>query len=174
MNSKIFLSLVGMIGIVISLAACAVPDVSPDPTVPISRITIGDDLTTIDLCKAIPQEDIETVMKVKLVTDPTRYTYRHTDGTSGCYYEGPYDSTNREYQWGYVVLTPLDAYDNQTLFQNKEVSGIGDAAYFNGDPNKRQLWVKIDDKVAFVIAFGDVAKEKGSKALAQLMVEAIK
>ena len=173
MNQKTFLLCVVMIGIVISSAACAAPDVSSEPTESISPITIGDDLTSIDLCEAIPQEDIETVMTVKLVKAPRHYTYRYTEGTSGCYYEGPYDATNKENQFAYVVLTPLDAYDNQTLYQNVDVSEIGDQAYFNGAPGERELWVKIDDKVAFVVAFGDVPKEKGAQAIAKLLVEAI-
>ena len=54
-----------------------------------------------------------------------------------------------------------------------DVSGIGDQAYFNGGSDERQLWVKIDDKVAFVVTFGDVPNEEGAKAIAKLLVEAI-
>jgi len=173
MNRKTFFLLMIMIGSVISLSACAAPDVSSEPTEPISPITIGDDLTSIDVCGAIPPEDIEAVMTVQLAKPPRHYTYRYTDGSSGCYYEGPYDNINKEKQFAYVVLTPLDAYDNQTLYQNEEVSEIGDQAYFNGRPNKRELWVKLDNKVAFVVSFGDVPKEDGAKLIAKLMVEAI-
>ena len=175
MNRKTFLLLIVMIGLIISSPACGLAGsaASSAPTLPIDPITISDDLTSIDLCKAIPQEDIETVMGVKLVQAPTRFTYRNAEGTSGCFYEGPTDS-DRERHFGYVVLTPLDVYDNQPLFQNADVSGIGDEAYFNNGSDARQLWVKIDNKVAFVIAFGDVAKEAGAKAIAELMVAAIK
>jgi hypothetical protein len=162
-----------MVGIFISLSACAAPAVSSEPTEPISPITIGDDLTLIDVCEAIPQEDIEAVMLVKLPNPPSHHTYRYTKGTSGCYYEGPTDNTTKDMQFGYVVLTPLEVYDNQTLYQNVEVSGIGDQAYFNGPSDKRELWVKIETKVAFVISFGNVPKEEGAKAIAKLMVEAI-
>jgi hypothetical protein len=116
---------------------------------------------------------METVMIVKLVGPPTHYSYRNTEGTSGCYYEGPTDNINKEKVFGYVILTPLDVYDNQLLFQNADVSGIGDQAYFNRASDARQLWVKIDNKVAFVVAFGDTANEEGAKAIAKLMVEAI-
>ena len=173
MNPKAFLLLVSMIGIVFALPACAAPDVSSEPTEPISPITIGDDLTSVDVCAAIPPEDIEAVMLVKLAKAPKPYTYRYTEGTSGCYYEGSYDNTTPDVQFAYVVLTPLEAYDNQTLYQNEEVSGIGDQAYFNGTSDKRELWVKLDNKVAFVVAFGDIPKEEGAKAIAKLMVEAI-
>lgn len=162
-----------MVGLIFLLAACAGAGASSEPTVPIAPITITDDLTTIDLCQAIPKEDIEAVMGVELVEPPARYTLRSTDGTSGCYYEGPTDS-DRERHFGYVILTPLEVYDNQTLNQMEEVTGIGDAAYFNKGGDARQLWVKLNDKVAFVIGFGDVAKEEGAKAIAELMVAAIK
>lgn len=173
MNRKTLLLFMAMVGIVISLMACTAPSISSEPAVPISPITIGDDLTSIDLCEAIPQEDIETIMKVKLVNPPKNYSYRYIEGTSGCYFEGPYDSINKEKQFAYVVLTPLEAYDKQTLYQNVDVSGLGDQAYFNGGPGERELWVKIEDKVAFVISFGDVPNEAGAKSIAKLMVEAI-
>ncbi|HLF73654.1 MAG TPA: hypothetical protein VI524_04880 [Anaerolineales bacterium] len=162
-----------ILSLVIVIASPACTPVSAEPALPIAPISLGEDLTAIDVCEAIPQENIETVMGVKLVEAPTRYSYSGADGTSGCYYEGPTDS-DRERHFGYVILTPPEMYDNQTLFQNEEVSGIGDGAYFNRGSDARQLWVKIDDKVAFVIAFGDVAKEEGAKAIARLMVEAIK
>jgi len=170
MKRKLFLSLM-IAGLVVLLPACAA-GVSSDPATPINSITISEDLTTIDLCQAIPKDDIETVMGVQLVETPSRYTLRNTEGTSGCFYEGPTDS-DRERHFGYVILTPLEAYDNQKLNQNVDVTGIGDAAYFNKGGDARQLWVKLNDKVAFVIGFGDVAKEGGAKALAKLIVAAI-
>ena len=173
MNRKAFLLLMVMIGIVILLPACAAPEAWSEPTEPISPITIGDDLTSISLCEAIPQEDIEAIMLVKLSNPPSFYTYRYTEGTSGCYYEGSVNNTTPDKQFAYVVLTPLEAYDNQALYQNVDVSGIGDRAYFNGPQDTRELWVKLDNKVAFVISFGDVPKEEGAKAIAKLLVEAI-
>lgn len=159
------------IGIILSLLACA-GAASSAPAGPFAPITITEDLTTIDVCQAIPQADIEAVMGVELVEPPTRYTLRNADGTTGCYYEGPTDS-DRERHFGYVILTPLDAFENQTPNQKVDVSGLGDAAYFNKGGDARQLWVKLNDKVAFVIGFGDVAKEEGAKEIAELLVEAI-
>ena len=155
------------------LPACAGAGALPELTASINQMTISEDLSSIDVCHAIPQENIEAVMGVKLVEPPTRYTLRNAEGTSGCYYEGPTDS-DRERHFGYVILTPLEAYENQTPNQNEAVTGIGDGAYFNKGGDARQLWVKLNNKVAFVIGFGDVAKEEGSKALAQMIVGAIK
>lgn len=170
MNQKTYLLLVVMVALVFSSPACGP---SAEPTTPIASITVGDDLTSIDVCQAIPQEDIETVMGVKLVEPPTRYALPNAEGTSGCYFEGPTDS-DRERRFGYVVLTPLDVYENQQLFEAADVQGIGDKAYFNTGSDARQLWVKIENKVAFVVAFGDVANEEGAKAIARLVVAAIK
>jgi len=173
MNRKTLLLLTVMIGLIVSLAACAGSVVSSEPKGPIAPITISADLTSIDVCQAIPQADIEAAMRVELVEPPTRYTLRNADGTSGCYYEGPTDS-DRERHFGYVILTPVDVYESQSLNQNVDVSGIGDGAYFNKGGDARQLWVKVDNKVAFVIGFGDVAKEEGAKAIAKLLVAAFK
>ena len=109
----------------------------------------------------------------KLANPSKRFEYYETGGTSGCWYEGAKDSDG-EAHYGYVVLTPLDVYDKQPLYKQTDVSGIGDNAYFNNGADARQLWVKIDNKVAFVVAFGDVPREDGAKALARLVVTAIK
>jgi hypothetical protein len=112
-------------------------------------------------------------MGVKLVGPPIHYTYRKAVGTSGCYYEGRTSNYSKDKNYGYVILTPVEAYSDQPLFQNEDVSGIGDGAYFNRGSDTRQLWVKVDNKVAFVIGFGDEPNEEGAKAIAKLLVEAI-
>ena len=173
MNPKWLLFLIVSIVFILSLSACAGAGAPAEPQGPIDSITITDDLTAIDVCKVIPQTDIETVMRVKLVELPTRYTLRNADGTSGCYYEGPTDS-DRERHFGYVILAPLEVYENQPPNQKEDVAGIGDEAYFNKDGDTRQLWVKLNDKAALVIGFGDVAKDEGAQALAKLIVAALK
>ena len=144
-----------------------------EPKASIAPITIGSDLTAIDLCQAIPREDIEAVMGRKLVSAPENFQYYDTPGTSGCSYDAGKDASG-EAHFGYVVLTSLSEYDNQPLYKKTDVSGIGDEAYFNNGADARQLWVKIDNKVAFVVAFGDVPIEDGAKAIAKLLATAIK
>jgi hypothetical protein len=139
---------------------------------PIAPITIGQDLTAIDLCVAIPQEDMEAVLGRDLVKAPERFDYYETPGASGCSYDAGKDSSG-EAHYGYVVLTPVDVYANQPLYQNIEVTGIGDEAYFNNGADTRQLWVRVDDAVAFVVAFGDIANEDYERAVAELLVAAI-
>lgn len=148
------------------------PSFDSSSLVPISPIAIGPDLTAIDVCQAIPQQDIETVMGRPLVKSPERFNYYDTGGSSGCTYEAEKDSDG-EAHFAYVVLTPIAEYNNQPLYLNVDVPGIGTEAYFNNGADARQLWVRIDDKVAFVVTHGDIANEEGMKALAQLLVAAI-
>lgn len=143
------------------------------PTQPVAPMTIAGDLTQIDVCAAIPQGDIEAVMGSKLAKAPERFEYYETGGTSGCWYEAKKDADG-EAHFGYVVLTPVQVYEDQPLYMNVEVAGIGDAAYFNNGADARQLWVRIDEKVAFVVAFGDLPREEGAQALARLVAAAIR
>ena len=153
--------------------ACGGGTTPTQPTALIAPITITNDLTQINLCQAIPQEDIEAVMGRKLDKAPEPFSYYDTGGSSGCQYEAKKDSDG-EAHFGYVVLTPVAEYDNQPLYLNTDVSGLGDEAYFNNGADARQLWVKIDNKVAFVVAFGDVENEAGAKAIATLLLAAIR
>ena len=72
-----------------------------------------------------------------------------------------------------MVLTPVAEYASQPLYKNVSVSGIGAEAYFNNGADARQLWVKVNDRVAFVVAFGDQPNEAGAQAIAKLVVAAI-
>lgn len=170
MKQKTILSFMVMIGLIVLSSACGT---SAEPMMPVAPITIVEDLTSIDLCQAIPRENIEAIMGDQLIEDPVPYTYRSAEGTSGCFYQGPTTNYTKEKQYAYIILTPLEVYDNQPLFQNEDVSGIGDGAYFNRGSDTRQLWVKVKDKVAFVVAFGDTPNEEAAKAMAKLVVEAI-
>jgi len=157
----------------LAILACGGGTTGPSqPTTPIQPMTIPSDLTQINLCQSIPREDIEVVMGRKLDKDPEQFSYYDTLGASGCQYEAKKDADG-EAHFGYVVLTPLAEYDNQPLYLNADVSGLGDGAYFNNGADARQLWVKINSKVAFVVAFGDLPKEEGTKAIAALLLAAI-
>ena len=109
----------------------------------------------------------------KLISGPQHFEYYDTSGTSGCWYDGGKDAKGEAY-YGYVVLTPIEVYASQPLYQNADVTGIGASAYFNNGADTRQLWVKVNEAVAFVVAFGDRASEEGEKAIARLVVAAIK
>ena len=132
----------------------------------------GDDLSRIDVCQAIPQPDIEAVMGRKLAAAPDRTEYGDEPGTSGCSYDAGQDSGGNAV-FGYVILTPVEVYAEQPLYLEENVAGLGQEAYFNNGADARQLWVKVNERVAFVVAFGDVPNEDGAKIIAQLVAAAI-
>jgi hypothetical protein len=172
-NIRSFQFIVPITALILATLACGSSSTAvKEPALPIAPITIGGDLTQINVCQAIPQEDIEAVMGLKLAKAPERFEYYDEAGTSGCSYEAQKDADG-EAHFGYVVLTPIETYANQPLYMNEDVSGIGDEAYFNNGADARQLWVKIGEKVAFVVAFGDVPNEEGAQAIARLLVAAI-
>ena len=172
MNAK-FSILFVIVFLALPAIACGGISTPSKPTAPIASITIDSDLTQINVCQAIPQHDIEAVMGRKLSKAAEYFEYYDTTGTSGCWYEAQKDS-NGEAHFGYIVFTHIDAYNSQPLYENKDVSGFGQAAYFNNGADARQLWVKVNNDAAFVVAFGDVPIEDGAKQIATLLLAAIK
>ena len=144
-----------------------------EPRAPVAPISITGGLRSIDVCSAIPREDIEAVMGRKLVAAPHHFEYYDAPGTSGCWYDAGKDAS-KEAHFGYVVFTSVDVYNSQPLYRNIAVNGIGVSAYFNNGADARQLWVKVADNAAFVVAFGDVPNEEGAKSIAKLVLAAIR
>jgi hypothetical protein len=155
------------------LAACGGADRVPSQSkATIAPIALGDELSKIDLCKAIPQEIIEAALGRRLVSPPQHFEYYEASGSTGCQYDAG-KSSSGDALFAYVALTPFEVYDRQPLYRNQAVSGIGDAAYFNNGADARQLWVKIGVRAALVVAIGDVPNEGGLKAIARLLVNAV-
>ncbi len=173
LDQRYRISLPVMMLITASLACGSANPEPRDPTVPIAPISIGSDLSQIDLCQAIPTEDIEAVMGRKLIKAPERFEYFEGSGTSGCTYEAQKDSDG-EAHFAYIALTPIEIYNSQPLYLDEDVFDIGREAYFNNGAAASELWVMVDERVAFVVAFGDVPNEEGCKAIARLLVEAIR
>jgi hypothetical protein len=174
--TRLFPFWISLAALVLATLACGLPGSTSQvklPDAPVASITISSDLTGIDLCQAIPAADFEAVLGRKLVGAPERFDYYGTAGASGCMFDAGKDAAKTAY-YGYVVLTPVTEYDNQPLYLNVEVSGLGDEAYFNNGADVRQLWVRLNGKVAFVVGIGDLANEAGARAIAQLVLAAIK
>jgi hypothetical protein len=133
---------------------------------------LGDDLSKIDLCKAIPQAVIEDALGRKLGSPPQHFEFYGASGSAGCQYDAG-KSSSGDALFAYVALTPPEVFDRQPLYKNQAVSGIGDVAYFNNGADARQLWVKIGARAALVVAIGDVPNEGGLKAIAGLLANAI-
>jgi len=143
------------------------------PRAAVAPIALSPQLTTINVCQAIPTEDIQAVMGRELIQAPKRFEYYDSAGTSGCWYDAGKDSAGGAH-FGYVVLTPVSVYASQPLYKNVAVSGLGKSAYFNNGADARQLWVKVNDQVALVVGFGDEPNEAGATAIARLVLAAIR
>lgn len=158
----------------LTLAACgAAPQAAPQPIATMAPLALTGNLADINLCQAIPQAAIEAVLGRKLAAAPQRFEYYDAPGSSGCQYDAGKDSRGNAL-FAYVALTPPAAYGQQPLVKNQPVSGIGDAAYFNNGADARQLWVKVGDEAALVVAIGDLPNEAGLKTIAGLVAGALK
>jgi hypothetical protein len=155
--------------------ATAAPTALPAQAVPtLVPIVLSTGAVDLDLCQLVPGAAMEAVMGRKLATSPAHFDYYNTPGASGCWYDVGADAMLTAH-FGYVVLTPLSAYTGQPLKNNVAVAGLGQSAYFNdGTQNARQLWVKIDDNHALVVAFGDEPNEAGAKQIAELVLAAVR
>ena len=104
--------------------AAATPTGTPPPAT-VAPIALAAGLTQVDLCRAIPAAAaMEAVMGRPLTTSPARFDYYNTPGASGCWYDVGHDALNTAH-FGYVVLTPLAAYNAQPLHENTPVEGLG-------------------------------------------------
>lgn len=159
--------------VILALLGCNRTAEPSQPRAAIAPLALSNGLQRLDVCRAIPREDIEAVMGRSLSADPKRFDYYEVPGGSGCWYEAR-KSSDGEAFFGYVVFTPAAAYETQPLHLNVDVPGLGHKAYFNNGADARQLWVKVNAKTAFVVAFGDQPREDSAKAIAKLLLAAIK
>jgi hypothetical protein len=173
---RVFPLLIPIAALILATLACGLPGAASSvkqPSVPIAHLTIGSDLAQVDVCAAVPAADMEAVMGRKLVGAPQAFNYYDTPGAGGCTFSAGKDSSGNAY-FSYIALTPVDVYNNQPLYLNVDVSGLGQEAYFNNGADARQLWVKVNDGLAFVVGIGDQPNEAGARALAELVLAAIK
>jgi hypothetical protein len=156
-----------------AVAACGgANQASLQPEATITPIVLAENLSKVDLCRAIPQLVIEAALDHKLVSTPQRFEYPEASGSTGCQYDAG-ETSSGDALFAYVALTSPEVYDQQPLYKNQAVNGIGAAAYFNNGADARQLWVKIGPKAALVVAIGDVPNEAGLKTIAERVVKAI-
>ncbi len=177
MNSKIGSGVLLMLAL--GALACGLPGGGSsggggpsEITVTAAPIIIGPDLTAIDVCAAIPPEALEAAVGRQLSGPPEPFVYYDVGASSGCAYDFGEDQEGN-LVWGYVALNPPEVFDQQPLYLNEDVSGLGSRAFFNNGPDARHLWVLIEGKVSFVVAFGDVPNEPAALAIARLVAAAI-
>ena len=167
-----FAALALPVALILALLACGPASTAVKPVPTLAPIVLGPDLSLIDLCAAVPRAVIEPILGRKLAHDPKPTLYYAAPGATGCEYDAVSDSAGNAY-FGYVELAPAAAYAEQPLSDSAPASGLGQSAYFNNGADARQLWVKINDTTALVIAFGDQPNEPGATTLARLILAAI-
>jgi hypothetical protein len=59
-------------------------------------------------------------------------------------------------------------------YRHVNVLGTGESAYLNNGTDARQLWVRANGQIALVMVFGDKPNGEGAKAVARLVVAAIR
>ena len=155
-----------------ALAPKAAPTLPSPPT--LEPINLSQGVARVDLCQFVPAATMEAVMGRQLVANPAHFDYYNTPGASGCWYDVGADALQTAH-FGYVMLTPLSTYTGQPLKNEAAVTGLGKSAYFNDDyQNARQLWVKINENNALVVAFGDQPNEPGARLIAQMVLNALR
>ncbi len=169
MNTSKFVCIV-LLGLL--ALACGSPNTQSKSS-PVAPIKIDANLGTVDVCGAIPKENIESAIGRKLVAAPQKTDLPDVSGSNGCSYDAGKDSKGNAY-FGYAVLTPANAFDNAPGNGRTSVSGIGREAYFTNAADARQLWVKVNDSAAVVVAFGDAPNEDAAKSVAKQIADAIK
>lgn len=162
----------GLLMVTLLLTACggagaAAPRPAPATMAPVALPVA---LDALDLCQAIPPAAVEAVLGEPLAGAPQRFAYGDAASSTGCQYDAGADGQGNA-RFAYVALLPVAAYDQQP--PGATVSGIGSAAHFSDGADARQLWVKLGDKAALVVAIGDIPNEDGLKVLAQLVAGAI-
>ncbi len=136
----------------------------------ISTIDVSGGLQGVDVCGAIPAQVIESVRGMSIKTAQP-FTYYDTPDSIGCTYDFGKGSDGEAF-FGYVGLMPAHYFDEQPMYLDEAVSGLGDEAFFNNGADARQLWVKTGD-IAMVVAFGDVPQEEACRNLAEAVLAAI-
>jgi hypothetical protein len=120
------------------------------------------DVTTIDVCKAIPAADVEQLLGRKLKGGAQPFQYYDTNVSSGCQWSADKDANGAAY-FAYAALLPAKGWDSRNA---PLVSGIADEAYYANGPDARQLWALVNGKAIVVVGIGDLADEEGLKRLA--------
>src|SRR5258708_13473 len=96
------------LAVLIALANTACEKLATEPKTPVAPISISRNLAQIDVCQAIPKEDMEAIIGRKLVSEPKRFEYYDTKGPSGCSYDAGKASAKPAY-FSYVFTGVIRA-----------------------------------------------------------------
>jgi hypothetical protein len=125
-------------------------------------------VTKIDVCKAIPQEEIVKVLGRKLEGHPKPFHFNEARTYSGCEWSAGKDSSKNAY-FAYAVIAPVKDYVTNKASATP-VAGLGDEAYTTNGADAQQLWVLINGKAAVMVAIGDRPNPDGAKKLVSYLI----
>lgn len=119
----------------------------------LSETPAGRDLSTVDACTLIPADAVAQAMGEKPATTPT--TYDPGFEGKGCRYK-----SGRRY--AEISLLPPGEFDFKRGMTPKErvhpLEGLGDAAYWEDDVERMELYVRKDGDATIWIRFQDRGK----------------
>ena len=84
-------------------------------------------MTKIDVCKAIPPEEIVKVLGRKLEGNPKPFHFDNAQTDSGCEWSAGKDSSKNAY-FAYAIIAPVKDYVANRASATP-VAGLGDEAY---------------------------------------------
>jgi hypothetical protein len=122
------------------------------------------DLASMDMCQAVPGEFVSGVMGRSLASDPQPFEDDYLG--KGCQYDGGSDSTAAYF--AYVSLAPIASFEDshQNGFKVVDVPELGVQAFTVNAADAEQLWVKLSEDMALVVAIGDVPNPDGARQIA--------
>jgi hypothetical protein len=116
------------------------------------------------MCQAVPGDFVGSVLGRTLVSDPQPFEDSYLG--KGCQYDAGSDSS--AVYFAYVSLAPIGSFEDtyKTGYLVKDVAGLGMQAFTANGADAEQLWVKISEDTALVVAIGDVPNPDGARQIA--------
>ena len=126
------------------------------------------DLSKMNVCKAIPQDEVVKILGRKLEGNPKPFHFDNAQTDSGCEWSAGKDSSKNAY-FAYAVIAPVKDYVTNKASATP-VAGLGDEAYTTNGADAQQLWVLINGKAAVMVAIGDRPNPDGAKKLIPFLI----
>ena len=125
-----------------------------------------------DVCEVLSTNDIAEVLGHNLKNDPELFDDPTYLG-KGCTYDAGQDGA--EAYFAYVSLAPSPLYEDnhRAGFNVRDVNDFGLEAFTANGADAEQLWIKLSDEVALVVAIGDKPDPSSARLLAKYFLESV-
>jgi len=155
------------------LVACGVSD-SPLKVEPASvsslRLPDFSSWSAEAVCKVLSTDTVAEVLGRDLKSKPQPFDDPAYLG-KGCAYDAGKGGANAYF--AYIALAPSPLYeDNRRAgFAVREVNDFGLEAFHANGADAEQLWIKLSDEYALVVAIGDEPNPEGARLIAKTFLE---